>query len=82
MQDFKYTKFRKVNVSYIIREDFSKGGVPIIFKVDGHALSTMKSEEKFPDFDKESDEILETINIAPETKQVYFIWETGAFRRT
>jgi hypothetical protein len=85
MAGFIRTKFRTADdTSYIIRETFSKEGIPVIFKVHGIDLSTMASEKKFPDFDKESDELLETLEIKDpeEVKQIYFMWEVGTFRRT
>ncbi|MEI6479986.1 MAG: hypothetical protein WCO12_00475 [bacterium] len=82
MQDFKYTKFRKANdTSYIIRNTFSNNGCPVIFRVSGIDLSTLKSSNKFPDFDQESDSILENLEVNPGTGQVYFQWVGNSFHR-
>ncbi|MDR3547739.1 MAG: hypothetical protein P4M11_05655 [Candidatus Pacebacteria bacterium] len=80
--DFTYKKFRTADdTSYIIRDAASESGCPVIFKVKGLDLSTLKSEGRFPDFDAESDALLKDLVIAPGTEQIYFEWVGSAFHR-
>lgn len=82
MTDFKRTKFRTADdTSYIMREASTPSGCPVIFKVSGVNLSTLASEDKFPDFDMESDKLLENLNIQLGIEQVYFEWVGSGFHR-
>ncbi len=82
MDDFKYTKFRMASdTSYIMRDTASQSGCPVIFKVSGHDLSTLASEKRFPDFDAESDKLLDDLEVVPGTEQVYFEWVGSCFHR-
>lgn len=82
MADFKYEKFRTADdTSYIIREAVSASGVPVLFRVSGTNLSVLAAEQRFPDFDAESDKILENLKIAPDAAQIYFEWVGNDFHR-
>ncbi len=81
MSDFIYTKFRTADdTSYIIR-DASASGCTVLFRVSGYDLSTLASEHRFPNFDVESDKILETLKVQSGTEMVYFEWVGNAFHR-
>ena len=82
MTNFKHDKFRTADdTSYIIRNATLVSGVPVLFRVSGYNLSILKSENKFPDFDAESDMILENLKVTPDTDQIYFEWVGGEFHR-
>lgn len=82
MSDFKHTKFHMADdTSYIMREATSASGCPVIFRVSGVDLSTLASENRFPDFDAESDQILGELEVSPGTEQVYFEWVGSSFHR-
>lgn len=82
MTDFKHTKFRTADdTSYIVREATSQAGCPVIFKVSGVDLSTLKLEGRFPDFDAESDKLLNELEESADTEQVYFEWVGSSFHR-
>jgi hypothetical protein len=82
MPDFKRTKFRTPDdTSCIIRDAATSSGYPVMFRVSGVDLSTLASEKRFPDFDAESDKLLETLEVQPGTEQVYFEWAGSGFHR-
>jgi hypothetical protein len=80
--DFKHTKFRTADdTSYIMRDAATASGCPVMFKVSGVDLSTLASENRFPDFDAESDKLLEGLEVQEGTEQVYFEWVGSSFHR-
>ena len=82
MADFTHAKFRIANdTSHILRRAALQSGCPVTFKVSGVDLSTLASEKRFPNFDAESDSLLQELEDASTAEQVNFEWIGSGFHR-